>query len=46
LKGTAMQNTDYQIIDRNQTKELAKFLSQEGQFLLPNCAAPHIWDNV
>jgi len=30
-----MRNTDYQIIDRNQTKDLAKFLSQEGQFLLP-----------
>ena len=30
-----MQNKDYQIIDRNQTKELAKFLSKEGQLLLP-----------
>jgi len=30
-----MQNTDYQIIDRNQTKELAKFLSKEEQPLLP-----------
>jgi hypothetical protein len=30
-----MQDTDYQIIDRNQTKELAKFLSKEGQLLLP-----------
>lgn len=30
-----MKNKDYQIIDRNQTKELAKFLSKEGQLLLP-----------
>ncbi len=30
-----MQNKDYQIINRNQTKELAKFLSKEGQPLLP-----------
>jgi hypothetical protein len=34
LKGTAMQKKDYQIIDRNQTKELAKFLSKEGQLHL------------
>jgi len=30
-----MKNTDYQIIGRNQTKELAKLLSKEGQLLLP-----------
>jgi len=30
-----MKNTDYQIIDRNQKKELTKFLSKEGQLLLP-----------
>lgn len=32
LKGTAMQNKDYQIIDQNQTKELAKFLSKVTKF--------------
>lgn len=30
-----MKNKDYQIISRNETKELAKFLSREGQFFLP-----------
>lgn len=30
-----MNKIDYQIIDRNDSKELAKFLSKEGQFLLP-----------
>ena len=30
-----MKDKDYQIISRNETKELAKFLSKEGQFLLP-----------
>jgi hypothetical protein len=30
-----MQDTDYQIIDQKQTRELAKFLSKEGQPLLP-----------
>jgi DNA-binding ferritin-like protein (Dps family) len=30
-----MKNANYRIIDRNQTKELAKFLSKEGQLLLP-----------
>jgi len=34
LKGTAM-NKDYQIISKKNSKELAKFLSKEGQFLLP-----------
>ncbi len=30
-----MNKEDYQIINRNDSKELAKFLSKEGQFLLP-----------
>ena len=34
LKGTAM-NRDYQIINKKNSKELAKFLSKEGQLLLP-----------
>ena len=35
LKGTAMKKTDYQIISKKDSKELAKFLSKEGQLLLP-----------
>jgi putative transposase len=35
LKGTAMKKTGYQIISQKDSKELAKFLSREGQFLLP-----------
>ncbi len=34
LKGTAM-NRDYQIISKKNSRELAKFLSKEGQLLLP-----------
>ena len=34
LKGTAM-NKDYQIISKKNSKELAKFLSKQGQLLLP-----------
>jgi len=30
-----MQKTEYQIISRKDSKELAKFLAKEGQFLLP-----------
>ncbi len=30
-----MQNPDYQIISKKDSKELAKFLAKEGQFLLP-----------
>jgi transposase-like protein len=30
-----MQESDYQIISRKDSKELAKFLAKEGQFLLP-----------
>jgi len=30
-----MERTDYQIISQKDSKELAKFLSREGQFLLP-----------
>jgi len=30
-----MKRTDYQIISQKDSKELAKFLSREGQFLLP-----------
>jgi putative transposase len=30
-----MQETEYQIISRKDSKELAKFLAKEGQFLLP-----------
>jgi putative transposase len=30
-----MQKSEYQIISRKDSKELAKFLAQEGQFLLP-----------
>jgi len=35
LKGTAMKKTNYQIVSQKDSKELAKFLSREGQFLLP-----------
>jgi len=35
LKVTAMKRADYQIINQKDSKELAKFLSREGQFLLP-----------
>ena len=30
-----MQKPEYQIISRKDSKELAKFLAKEGQFLLP-----------
>ena len=30
-----MQNSDYQIVSKKDSKELAKFLAKEGQFLLP-----------
>jgi putative transposase len=35
MKGTAMKRTDYQIISKKDSQELAKFLSKEGQLLLP-----------
>ena len=30
-----MQKSDYQIVSKKNSKELAKFLAKEGQFLLP-----------
>ena len=30
-----MQNSDYQIVSKKDSKELAKFLSKQGQLLLP-----------
>jgi hypothetical protein len=30
-----MEKSEYQIINRKDSKELAKFLAKEGQFLLP-----------
>ena len=30
-----MKSTDYQIISKKDSKELAKFMSKEGQLLLP-----------
>ena len=30
-----MQNSDYPIVSKKDSKELAKFLAEEGQFLLP-----------
>lgn len=40
LKGTAMKKADYQIVSQKDSKELAKFLSREGQFLLPMRVLP------
>jgi len=38
LAETAMKNTGYQIISRNDSKESAKFMGKEGQFLIKICA--------